>query len=64
MSDNRRSFLSKLAAVFGLGMVSKKASSKDPAFQGTLRDEQLHAAPSNPAGDIQSAQFRGGRPLR
>ena len=64
MSDNRRSFLSKLAAVLGLGLVSKNASSKDPVFRTNVSDEQLDALPSNPAGDIQSAQFRGGRPLR
>ena len=72
MVDNRRSFLSKLAAVLGLSIVAKEASSKilddetvvkawqDPAFRASLSEEQWDALPSNPAGEIQSGQFKGG----
>ena len=72
MVDNRRSFLSKLAAVLGLSIVAKEASSKilddetvvkawqDPAFRASLSEEQWDALPSNPAGEIQSGPFKGG----
>ena len=69
--SNRRSFLTKLSALLGIGLVGGKANAvnfkaeeiikawESPEFRASLTDAQWEALPENPAGSVENSEFSG-----
>ena len=68
---SRRSFLTKMSALLGLGLIGNKVNSKElnaeeiikawenPEYRASLTEAQWNALPENPAGSVDNAEFSG-----